>query len=289
MDNEIQDELQRLIQEINRIRVNNRNINTNNRNTNPNTRNRRQSETTEIISFLRELLQTYNENIREYQENTRTMLQIVYLMLRDRSTNTQPSIYENRNANMTDYIYWFADFTNRVGRTIPINTAFQENVIVSPTPQQIESATTNLNYSSETNTHNTNCPITLDEFHEEEPVTLIEHCGHLFRRDAIQNWFQRNVRCPVCRHDIRELSTTNVPVPVPVPVHDTQSTPQRSQQHALTENDIYNTLRSSITNSLSDIINEYNATTDSSQNLIYTFEFPIFYNDTSNNIFRRNI
>jgi hypothetical protein len=278
MDNEIQDELQRLIQEINRIRVNNRNINTN-----TNGRNRRNSENTEIIGFLRELMQTYNTNIREYQENTRTMLQIMYLMLRDRPTNTHTPIYENRNANINDYTYWFADFSNRLRRSIPTNTSFQENVIVSPTRQQIESATSDFNYSTETNTYNTNCPITLDDFQEDEPVTLIEYCGHLFRRDAIQNWFQRNVRCPVCRHDIRDSSTTNLPTP-----NRSQRQPTTTQQYSLSENDIYNTLRTSLTNSLSDIINEYNTTTDASQNLVYTFEFPIFYNDTSNNLFRRN-
>jgi hypothetical protein len=277
MDNNIQDELQRLIQEINRIRINSRNRNTTNRS-------RRQSENIEVISILRELIQTYNVNIREYQENSQLMLQIIYLLLRETtnsSTDRNP-VYETRSRNTTlsDYIYWFTDFTNRL-RTVQQTTPAYENVIVSPTAQQIESATINSNYSSETNTHNTNCPITLDEFQEEEPVTLIEHCGHLFRRDAIQNWFQRNVRCPVCRHDIRESSNVSR-------VAQDQSLPEPSSNPGITEEEIYNTLRSSINNSLSEIINDYNLPMDVSQNFIYTFEFPIIYNDISNNTIRRS-
>jgi hypothetical protein len=55
---------------------------------------------------------------------------------------------------------------------------------------------------------NTSCPITLDEFREGDLLTQIRRCGHLFNQRAIQNWFSRNVRCPVCRYDIR----TRVPV-----------------------------------------------------------------------------
>ena len=42
---------------------------------------------------------------------------------------------------------------------------------------------------------------------------ILNHCGHAFREDAIRNWFSNNVRCPVCRHDIRNVSTLrNTPV-----------------------------------------------------------------------------
>ena len=32
----------------------------------------------------------------------------------------------------------------------------------------------------------------------------IRQCGHSFHRSCILNWFSMSVRCPVCRHDIRE-------------------------------------------------------------------------------------
>ena len=33
---------------------------------------------------------------------------------------------------------------------------------------------------------------------------LILYCGHLFSPNELANWFQSNVRCPICRYDIRE-------------------------------------------------------------------------------------
>ena len=34
----------------------------------------------------------------------------------------------------------------------------------------------------------------------------IRQCGHVYHRPCIVNWLSMSVRCPVCRHDIREES-----------------------------------------------------------------------------------
>jgi hypothetical protein len=268
--NEIRDELQRLLQEVNRIRTNNTR--------NANTRNRRQTDNSEIVAFLRELLISYHSNVTTYQENMRFMMQILVLLLNDTRSNTNARPNVNRRHEY-DFIYYTYPNRNLFSRNAAPLPSFNENVIVSPTTEQIHSATLQYNYSSELNIHNTNCPITLDEFQEGEPVTRIEHCGHVFRREAIGNWFRRNVRCPVCRYDIRESSTANREEPVQT---------DQQQRYSLTEEDIYNSLRTSITNSLSNIINDYYSTSDASQNLVYTFEFPLVYNDISNNPLRHN-
>lgn len=39
-------------------------------------------------------------------------------------------------------------------------------------------------------------------------ATRIRHCGHCFHSDCIAQWFEMNPRCPVCRHDIRDLQTS---------------------------------------------------------------------------------
>ena len=273
MDNgyhEAQDELQRLLQEINRIP-----INTRNRNTNPRTR--RNNDNTEMIAFLRELLYLYNTNMRDYQENMRLILQIVYLLISNANTNpmhrTTP-VNERRNDN--DYFYYaFLPYVNRINRPA---TPLHENVIVRPTNQQLDAATINYNFSAndDENNTNTNCPITLEEFQEGEPVCKIIHCGHTFRRDAITNWFQGNVRCPVCRYDVRDFSANNVP----------PLSPQNNNNQSLTDEELQNNLRNRISNSLMNIIDQYYSEADISQNLTYTFEFPIIYNDISGNYTR---
>ena len=269
--NDAQDDLQRLLREINRIQVNTRNRGTN-------TRERRTSNNTEMIAFLRELLYLYNTNMREYQENMRLMLQTVYLLINNSNINTTPRtppVNERRNDN--DYLYYtIFPYINRTNRpATPINR-FDENVIVRPTNEQVDAATINYDYSSDDiiNNTNTNCPITLEEFQEREQVCKIRHCGHTFRRDAITNWFQANVRCPVCRYDIREYSAESVPHQQPSP------------NQSLTDEELQNNLRNRISNSLMNIIEQYYADTDLSQNLTYTFEFPIIYNDISGNYTR---
>jgi hypothetical protein len=80
----------------------------------------------------------------------------------------------------------------------------QENVVIAPTAEQIANSTEELVYSSDVLLSNTSCPITLEDFQDGDALQRILQCRHTFKRAAIQNWFQRNVRCPVCRYDIRD-------------------------------------------------------------------------------------
>ena len=48
------------------------------------------------------------------------------------------------------------------------------------------------------------CPITREELIVGDHVCVIKHCNHLFKNDALMQWFNSNVRCPVCRYDIRD-------------------------------------------------------------------------------------
>ena len=96
--------------------------------------------------------------------------------------------------------------TSRINRihTQPFSLAsiFQD-VIVRPTPEQIESSTERLNFSEIENPVNSRCPITQEEFNPNDEVIQIRHCRHCFTPASLTNWFASNVRCPVCRYDIR--------------------------------------------------------------------------------------
>lgn len=77
------------------------------------------------------------------------------------------------------------------------------DVIVAPSLAEINNATRTIVFDSSASYVNTSCPISLEPFEHGQEICEIIHCGHLFNTDELHNWFRRNVRCPVCRHDIR--------------------------------------------------------------------------------------
>jgi len=74
-----------------------------------------------------------------------------------------------------------------------------ESVIVRPTEQQISTATTVYRVNSLQDDICTICQDTV----ESGEVRRVTQCGHYFHRICIDTWFQGNVLCPTCRHDIR--------------------------------------------------------------------------------------
>ena len=54
-----------------------------------------------------------------------------------------------------------------------------------------------------TNTTQTLCPITQEEFVYDDRVSRIDYCGHLFIEEALHTYLSEfDDRCPVCRHNI---------------------------------------------------------------------------------------
>jgi len=78
---------------------------------------------------------------------------------------------------------------------------FLQPVDVRPTPDQIAANTTVGNLVSDTE-HS--CAICQDSLTAEQEGRKLNACGHWFHKDCIDTWLTRNVRCPVCRHDLRE-------------------------------------------------------------------------------------
>jgi hypothetical protein len=48
------------------------------------------------------------------------------------------------------------------------------------------------------------CAICQDSITANESCRLLVPCRHRFHRVCIDQWFQRSVFCPTCRHDIRD-------------------------------------------------------------------------------------
>jgi hypothetical protein len=87
--------------------------------------------------------------------------------------------------------------------------SFYDRVPVAPTREQIEAVTRVVHFSDIENPINNSCPVTLDRFENNSSVTQIIPCGHIFSPSGIESWLQTNVRCPVCRYDIREYVVPN--------------------------------------------------------------------------------
>lgn len=84
---------------------------------------------------------------------------------------------------------------------------FLQPVEIYPTQSQIETATRNVRYCDISQPINTSCPISMENFEDNDMVTVIRNCGHTFHTEHLMNWFRSNCRCPVCRYDIRDYST----------------------------------------------------------------------------------
>ena len=54
------------------------------------------------------------------------------------------------------------------------------------------------------------CPITRESFFQNQQVSMIKNCRHIFNKDALQIWLTNNRTCPTCRANIRYFSSLNV-------------------------------------------------------------------------------
>jgi len=192
------------------------------------------------------------------------------------------------------------------------------DVVVYPSQEQITNATRNIEFLDGSSNMNTSCPITLDEFQNGDVVRQIIPCGHMFQESALRNWFTRNVRCPVCRYDIRDYMSSAAETSGPdnnadilnnsnlmngidynsdsdtdadeyvgpsvgnINRPNPPNTPisQRTTTAANNVNRIVNNIINSTTRTLDEMLNSYMSNyTDVSDNLIYRVEIPLYYNE----------
>lgn len=79
---------------------------------------------------------------------------------------------------------------------------FLDPVPVIPTTHQIRTAST---VSVVDVSHgNDVCSICQDSISIGNRIRTLNACNHAFHISCIDTWFTHNVRCPVCRHDVRE-------------------------------------------------------------------------------------
>jgi len=109
-------------------------------------------------------------------------------------------------------------------------------VTVRPTSTQIVNATEIISINE--NMVNAICPILQTTFQDGDRISRIKQCGHCFIEEGLMVWFNQNVRCPVCRYDIRDYPIEPTPV---VPVEPMQrSTPVAPRNTRDLSNNIIN-------------------------------------------------
>ena len=93
------------------------------------------------------------------------------------------------------------NFSNNLNSIL--NNFLNTSVIITPTEQQIQSSTRTIRFGDIVSPNSDACPISLEQFNNDDIVSQIIPCGHIFNQSQLRTWFNSNVRCPVCRYDIR--------------------------------------------------------------------------------------
>ena len=126
----------------------------------------------------------------------------------------QPQTSQQMMRLMTQYIHAQNDFNSNMTRMIQmldrptVTLDFTNLIDLSAnsqrlTPNQIDLATTTYNYVLEPSQSDPiTCPITLEPILANELVIKINRCGHIFNKNALLRWLERDSRCPVCRSGI---------------------------------------------------------------------------------------
>lgn len=176
-----------LVQLLNRNQENRNNTRNYSRSFNSNSNNVDNNLPNDITSSISYLINEYTIPINRNTNNNRY-----------RNTNTNN--IRNNNINSLFPTQPMMDSYNI------LDTLFQP-VQIYPTQTQIEAATRRVRYCDIARPINMSCPISMDEFNDNDMVTVIRQCGHIFHNEHIMNWFTSNCRCPVCRYDIREYNS----------------------------------------------------------------------------------
>jgi len=245
---------------------------------------------------LYHIMTSYNNTMRIYNENMGRFLSLMDDYRRDiRIFQSQQNMNQYFNSNThprsnpnNQNVHNNTSRTpnERIG-VPPVDTFFQPaaifstlfpdlttqftDVVVRPTQEQINNATRIIIYRDNLSLINTRCPITMEDFNNGDRICVIRYCRHSFRESAIMDWFQTNVRCPVCRHDIREISNnSSIDISantIPTVVNSTSES----------DNNTVNLISSQIRNLLMQTLDNQVTTDISRNNTTLLFDIPIMF------------
>jgi hypothetical protein len=97
----------------------------------------------------------------------------------------------------------------RARTRIVTSDSFFDPVIIRPSAAIIAQNTTIVQAGNLPANDVAICTVCQDSIQGEDECRKLNACNHLFHISCIDQWFETNVRCPTCRHDVRvgRLST----------------------------------------------------------------------------------
>jgi hypothetical protein len=248
------------------------------------------------LNTLNNFINQYFSQINTLQENARDMIQLLRTTIHEQNVgyshllrrnnmrqNVQtPPVFSRTNARNTSRAWNVPqyEFTYEIPQIYVPRRTQQTNRL---TQEQINNSIQTVEYQQDMGEER--CPITLDNFIVGENICRIRHCGHIFKSTGLMQWFQRNVRCPVCRYDIRTYNsrtttTTTSVSELPESVNSETPTLQDSSGNlANTRNIIHNRINN-IMRQLQNNLPENDVST------VYTIDIPIYIDDFSYNRIR---
>ena len=151
-----------------------------------------------VLDILREMMRARteflsNDTVRAINFPARTTLIARFL-------NTEQLILETVNRIHTTRLY--GDFTQALltvtlpGANVNVPRNFSDPVPVTASTNQINAGLETIQTASS--------PCAICQETISSGGVRIRACQHEYHRSCIVNWFSMSVRCPVCRHDIRE-------------------------------------------------------------------------------------
>ena len=200
----------------------------------------------ELIETIREVNYNYNENIRyhcrileSYNQNMNVLIMLLHSLYAQVLQRTRAQDYGGDNRTRGFRGARSAPWTTVFPRRAPEPTLETDlsslilylftngvnpvrNAVAVPlTSAQIEQSTEMVAYNTEMG--EPTCPISMENFEENEQICRIRGCRHIFKRDHLMRWLQTNTNCPVCRYDLRNFSnnpgggeresTAHLPIP----------------------------------------------------------------------------
>ena len=206
-----------------------------------------------LINNYNNVQRLHNLNMIDYNRNIYRLIQLLDSILTLRPENISDQTNDTSERPTT---------TNRDGMTSIImqflspslnGTLNDETIPVGLNSQQIEQYTEDLIYDS--SMQELRCPISYEDFEIGEQICRIINCGHYFKTESLNRWLQQSTICPVCRMSL-------IPSSIPTTPSSTNlnSTLMRRLLTSIMQGDISNT----------------SASTDGSNNVMYSFDFPLF-------------